>query len=132
MLDIRIVLSGIWVALMLSYLLGDVLRLFSGDYAKMSTKDEVVKMLIHSPNSQNLWLLIALIMVTPIFMVILSLVLPYSINRWVNILVAVFFFLFNLSSLPTYPSMYDKFLNVVGLVFNVITIYYAWNWVETA
>lgn len=29
--DIRIVLSFMWVALMLTYLLGDVLRIFSGD-----------------------------------------------------------------------------------------------------
>jgi hypothetical protein len=116
----------------LSYLLGDVLRLFSGDYAKMSTEGDFASMLVPGFRSQSLWLLIAVLMVTPILMVILSLILPYSINRWMNILVAVFFFLFNLSSLPTYPSMYDKFLNVVGLVFNIITIYYAWNWVETA
>jgi len=42
--------------------------------------------------------------------------------------VAVFFFGFNLLGLPTYPSAYDRFLIVVGLVFNVLTIGYAWNW----
>ena len=31
MIDTSIVLSGIWVAVMLTYLLGDVLRMFSGD-----------------------------------------------------------------------------------------------------
>jgi hypothetical protein len=46
----------------------------------------------------------------------------------VNIIVAVFFFLFNLVGLPTYPSFYDKFLLAVSLGFNVITIWYAWNW----
>jgi hypothetical protein len=30
-LDTRIILSGLWVALMLTYLLGDVLRIFAGD-----------------------------------------------------------------------------------------------------
>jgi hypothetical protein len=29
--DVRIILSGLWVALMLTYLLGDVLRVFAGD-----------------------------------------------------------------------------------------------------
>ena len=43
--------------------------------------------------------------------------------------VAIFFFGFNLIGLPTYPSLYDKFLNVVGLVFNVLTIWFAWRWV---
>jgi hypothetical protein len=31
MLDTRIILSGLWVAVMLTYLWGDVLRIFSGD-----------------------------------------------------------------------------------------------------
>lgn len=31
MVDVRIILSGLWVALMLTYLLGDVLRIFAGD-----------------------------------------------------------------------------------------------------
>jgi hypothetical protein len=32
MVDTRIILSAFWAALMLTYLLGDVLRIFSGDY----------------------------------------------------------------------------------------------------
>jgi len=30
--EVRIILSGLWVSLMLTYLLGDVLRIFSGDF----------------------------------------------------------------------------------------------------
>jgi len=41
----------------------------------------------------------------------------------------IFFFGFNLIGLPTYPSAYDKFLIVVGLGFNVLTVWYAWKWV---
>ena len=29
---VKITLAGLWVALMLTYLLGDVLRIFSGDF----------------------------------------------------------------------------------------------------
>ncbi len=119
MLDTRIILSGVWVALMLTYLLGDVLRIFSGDFAKMQ----------NIQFSQVMWLGIAVLMLIPILMVVLSLVLPEPVNRWANILVAVFFFLFNLVGLPTYPSAYDKFLISVGLVFNVVTVLTAWNWV---
>lgn len=32
MVDTRIILKGLWVALMLAYLLGDVLRIFAGDF----------------------------------------------------------------------------------------------------
>jgi hypothetical protein len=60
-------------------------------------------------------------------MVFLSLTLPLKVNRWANIVLAVFFFGFNAIGLPTYPSAYDRFLIVVGLVFNVLTVWYAWK-----
>jgi hypothetical protein len=41
---------------------------------------------------------------------------------------AAFFFLFNLIGLPTYPSLYDKFLLAVSIGFNGVTIWYAWSW----
>jgi hypothetical protein len=78
--------------------------------------------------TQPMWLGIAILMVMPIVMVVLSVTLPYPANRWANIIVAVFFFLFNIVGLPTYPSAYDKFLIAVSLVFNVLTIWFAWKW----
>ena len=120
MVDMPITLSAIWIALMLTYLLGDVLRIYSGDIApgKMGNVQF----------TQGMWLGIAVLMLIPILMVVLSLILPQPVNRWVNIIAASFFFLFNLVGLPTYPSAYDKFLIVAGLVFNVLTVWYAWNW----
>jgi hypothetical protein len=120
MIDMRVMLAALWIALMLTYLLGDVLRIFSGDFKA----GEIGGIQL----TQAMWLGIAVLMVMPIVMIFLSLTLPYPVNRWVNIIVAAFFFLFNLVGLPTYPSAYDKFLIVVGLVFNVITAWYAWNW----
>lgn len=123
MLDVRIILSAIWIALMLTYLLGDVLRIFSGDFKAGEMAGKPFTM------TQGMWLGISVLMLIPILMVVLSLILPYPVNRWTNIIVAVFFFIFNIIGLPTYPSAYDKFLIVVGLVFNVLTVWYAWNWV---
>jgi hypothetical protein len=121
MIDIQIKLSIIWVALMLTYLLGDVIRIFSGDFN--------AGMLEGVKASQMMYLGIAVLMVVPILMVFLTLILNHPVNRWVNIVVAIFFFIFNLIGLPTYPSSYDKFLIVVGLAFNVLTVWYAWKWV---
>ena len=61
-------------------------------------------------------------------MVLVSLVLEPSVNRWVNIVVAALLFLFNLAGLPTYPGLYDRFLIAVGLVMNVATLWIAWRW----
>lgn len=120
MVDVPIKLSGLWVAVMLTYLLGDVLRIYSGDLKAGEIGGRQM--------TQGMWLGIAILMVIPIVMVFLSLTLNQPVNRWVNIIVAVFFFIFNLIGLPTYPSAYDRFLIVVGLVFNVLTVWYAWQW----
>jgi hypothetical protein len=121
MVDTRIVLSGLWVATMLTYLLGDVLRIFSGDAEKMFAAQAQV--------TGAMWLGIAILMLIPIVMVVLSLILDHGVNRWVNIIVALFWIVFNLSSLNTYPSAYDKFLLIVSMGFNALTVWYAWKWV---
>jgi hypothetical protein len=118
--EVKIKLSGLWVALMLTYLLGDVLRIFSGDFMA----GEIGGMEI----TQAMYLGLAILLVIPVVMVFLSLTLGYRANRWLNIIAALFFFVFNLIGLPTYPSAYDQFLIVVGLVFNVLTVWYAWKW----
>lgn len=119
--EIQIKLSALWTALMLTYLLGDVLRIFSGDFKP----GEIGGMQI----GKGMYLGMAALMLIPIVMLVLSLTLPQPVNRWANIIVAIFFFLFNLVGLPTYPSAYDKFLILVGLGFNVLTVYFAWRWV---
>ena len=119
---IRIKLSGLWVSLMLTYLLGDVLRIFSGDF----NAGEVTGMEI----TQAMYLGMAVLMLIPVLMVFLSLTLPNKVSRWSNIILAGFFFIFNAIGLPTYPSLYDQFLIVVGLGFNLLTIWYAWRWTE--
>ena len=79
--------------------------------------------------TQWMWLGIAVLMVIPIIMVVLSLTLNYPMNRRANIIMAVFWLLFNLVGLPTYPSSYDRFLLIVSMGFNVLTIWNAWRWV---
>ena len=71
-----------------------------------------------------------LVILIPIVMIILSLIVAYPLIRWLTIIAAIALFLLNVVGLPTYPGLYDKFLIVVGLVFNVLTVWYAWKWTE--
>lgn len=118
MLDTRIILSATWVVVTLIYLYGDVFRIYSGDFAKMANINF----------NQFIWLGLAVLMLTPILMIFLNLILPQSVRRWANIIVAVFFLLFNLVGLPSYPSLYDRFLLTISIVFNGVTVWYAWTW----
>lgn len=119
--NMKITLSILWIAVMLTYLLGDVIRIFTGDV----TLGEIQGVKF----TQGMALGIAALMVIPILMVVLSLVLPHHISRWVNIIAAAFWFLFNLVGLPGYEGHYDRFLLIVSMVFNLVTIWFAWKWV---
>jgi hypothetical protein len=119
MVDTRIILSALWGCLMLVFLQGDVLRIYAGDF--------VTGELAGRPAPPWLWVLVAAIMMTPIVMVALSLVVPYPAIRWVCLVAAVLWILFNLMGLP-YPGAYDNFLIVVSLGFCGAIIWYAWTW----
>lgn len=120
-MDTQIILFGIWVVVMLIYLLGDVIRIFSGHFKPGEIEGKKM--------SQLAWLGISVLMLIPILMAFFSLVLEQSINRGANIIIAGLFFVFNIVGIPTYKGHYDKFLIAVSLIFNLITIYVAWNWI---
>ncbi len=117
--NVRIILSGLWVALMLTYLLGDVLRIFAGDFKAGEIGGEQV--------SEWVWLGAAVVMLIPIVMVVGSLTLPYPGVKWVSLVASVFLVVFNLVGLP-YPSIYDNFLIGFGFLFNGLIVWYAWRW----
>lgn len=119
--QVRIVLSAGWTALMLTYLLGDVLRIFSGSF----TAGEMAG----RQASDWMWLLAAVVMLIPIVMVVASLVLPYPAIRWISIGAALFLVLFNIVGLP-YPKLFDNFLIIVGFAFNALIVWQAWTWTE--
>lgn len=116
---VRIILSGLWVALMLTYLLGDVLRIFAGDFTAGEIDGKEA--------NQWMWVVAAATMLIPIVMLVLSLTLAYPAIRWVSVIAATFLVLFNLAGLP-YDGLYDNLLIVVGFVFNGLIVWYAWTW----
>lgn len=117
--ETRLVLAGLWVALMLTYLLGDVLRIFAGhmEPGKMAGR----------PVSGSMWLIAASVMLIPILMLVLTLTVDHALIRWLNIIASGFLVIFNLVGLP-YKGAYDNLLIGVSLVFNGIIIWYAWGW----
>ena len=116
---VRIILAGLWTATMLTYLLGDVLRIFAGHFETGEMAGQ--------PVAGWMWILAATAMLIPIVMLVLSLILKYPIARWACIGAAAFLILFNLAGLP-YEGAYDNYLIGVSIVFNLVVIYYAWTW----
>jgi hypothetical protein len=118
--DVQVQLAAMWVALMLTYLLGDVLRIFSGDF-----KPGEIGGIRATP---MVWMGAALLMLVPIAMVVLSVTLSGDPARLAHLIATVGLFGLNLIGLPGYPGLYDRFLIVVGLGLNVLIFWTAWNW----
>ena len=120
--DVQLKLSGLWIAAMFSWVYGDLLRLYSGDFIPGNMElGEVM-----SP--ELLWLVSAITMIIPGAMVFLSLTLKYKVNRIFNIILGVFYASYNLIGLPTYTSIYDKFLIAVSIMFTALIVWCAWKW----
>jgi hypothetical protein len=121
-IDVRIILSALWVAAMFVWQQGDVQRLYSGDFEPGEVKDMRI-----SPGM--LWMISAITMTIPVGMVILSLTLNYRVNRWTNIVIGIFYTGYSLVGLPRYPSAYDRFLIFASAVSTALIVWYAWKWV---
>jgi len=101
--DVRVVLSASWIALMLTYLWGDVLRIYSGDCKAGKFGGRKI--------SRNQWMGVAVFMIVPVIMILASLVLSYSVDRWANVTVAVVFFGLKMIGLPSYHFLIRQIPN---------------------
>ena len=94
-------LAALWAALMLCYLLGDVLRLMDLGQGAGSIDGK--------PMSQRTALLSA------------------AILRWVSAAAAVVLFLLNVFGIHTYSGLYDRMLIGVSLILNLLTAWVSWR-----
>lgn len=113
--DTRTKLQTLWIFATLNYVYGDVLTLF--DKTIVSNLDQTA-------------LLGASILVeTLIVMVVLTRVLGYTTNRWVNIIVSAINIVAVVASLlATTPSAHYAFFAVIDLVTFLVIIWTAWKW----
>ncbi len=124
--DVQITISALWVAVMLSSLMGDVLRFYEPGIIKQIIAGEVEGM----QQTHRGLLVSATFMAIPIVMVVLSMTLNYNANRWANIIFSIFFFGFTLIwLLVKHPPAYKILLGSVGLVCNALIVWYAWKWI---
>ena len=115
--DLQIRFAVFWLATMLVYLLGDVLRIFSGNFTAGEIDGE--------PVSQYMYLFMAIIMVIPIIMIVLSVLLPVGpLSSWLNLIFAVGFIIFNLAGIGGYKA-FDVVLLIISFGFNGLTIWFA-------
>ena len=89
--DVKRILSTLWIARMLSSLMGDVTR-FMGP----GILEEMIAGTTDIQVTDELLLIMSILMSIPIFMSFLSLILPYKTNRFANLGVGIFFVAFEI------------------------------------
>ena len=125
LVDVKIILSSLWVARMLTGFVGDVLKFYEPRMLEQILGREVNGM----PLTQEFLLVAAIMFVFPVFMVYLSLTLPEKANRWANIILTTIFFGLNLvGELPSYEYAYRTFLVIIEMVFLALIVWHAWRW----
>jgi len=124
-INIRLVLSALWTAVMFCYIYGDYFELY------------VPKKVEGLLNGQNMLdspmkLLVATIILTiPALMIFLSLLLNSQLTKWLNIGVGLFFTFFTLlvgiSAMTEWRAFY-VFLSFLESILTTIVVVKAWSW----
>ena len=124
-MDRKVLLSTIWIFATLNYLYCDVVSLMDSNLLKQYLTGTVNGMVFN----QGTLLAAAILVEIPIVMVLLSRVLKYKANRWVNIIAGVIMTLVQAATLLVgTPAMYYLFCSVLEIASTVLVVWFAWNW----
>ena len=124
-INIKIKLSALWASVTFFYIYGDYFELYVPDKVQgiingNSMLDNPVKLFAA-----------ALLLAIPALMVCLSIILKPSINRWLNLIVGIFFtaimLLIALTSFSEWRTFY-VFYAILESGITSIIVWYAWNW----
>jgi hypothetical protein len=121
-IDTKDLLSILWIVVMINMLKADILSLFipgsTEELAKTSasTGTPIPQLMLGG----------AVMMEISIAMILLSRVLKYGINRWVNIIVSLITIAFVVGGGVSYPHYI--FIATVEVICLLLVIWHAWKW----
>lgn len=122
-IDTKVLLSTLWIVVMINMLKADILSLYIP-----GAIEEVIKFAGGTPITL-LMLSGAIMMEISIAMIILSRILKYKLNRWLNIIVSVITIVFIVGGGSTYPHYI--FIAAVEVICLLLIIWNAWKWSNT-
>lgn len=121
-IDTRVLLSTLWIVIMINMLKADILSLFIPGAA-----EEVARTSASTGASiPQLMLAGAIMGQLGIAMIVLSRVLKYGINRWVNIVVGIITIAYIWGGMATYPHYI--FVATAETLCLLLIIGFAWTW----
>ena len=122
--NVKIKLSALWVALMFLYVYVDIFAFY-----KPGTIENILAGKVWEFEITQAWALTALILMTiPSVMIFLSLILKPKVNRWANIIVAIFYIVVSVTTPLGESWAFIWFGSIVEVVLLSLIVWYAWKW----
>ena len=124
--NVKIKLAALWVAVMFIYVYADIKTLFQPEIPEQIISGIIGGMTIN----QSFLFAAAILMSIPPIMIILSLILKPSINRWVNIIVSFLHIILIIITrfVPGKIWYYYIYYQSIEAIFHTLIIWYAWRW----
>ena len=117
-IDPRVKLSLLWIFVLFNVVYADILSL-------MDATSPIRKIIAGTAMHAGILVAGAILMETSIVMVILSWILNYKVNRWVNIIIAAI----NIFAVVTGGhGLYYAFFAAVEVVCMLLITWFAWKW----
>lgn len=121
-IDRKTLLSTLWIVIMINMLAADILSLFipgaTEELARTSasTGTPIPQLMLGG----------AIMMEISIVMIVLSRVLKYGVNRWINIIVSIITIVYVVGGGAAYPHY--LFIATVEVICLLLIIGFAWTW----
>jgi len=126
---VKLKLSLLWVALMFFYIYGD----YFGLYVPGQLKGMLEGQGPIGPVSQGSLAIVSILTVLPGLMVILSIVLPPHVSRWLNFAMGLFYTLIVLATLVLFQSwLFYLLYSLTEMTLTLSVVWYAWKWPRLA
>jgi hypothetical protein len=125
-INIKIMLSGLWVANMFLFIYVDYFGLFIPGVMEKIIEGEAAHTGIQI--TQVFLLAVITLMMIPSLMIFLSLTLKAKWNRWTNIIVGIFKIAVVVGGLIGESWAYYIFGSIVEVVLLSLIVWYAWKW----
>jgi hypothetical protein len=124
---VKLKLSALWAAVMFCYVYGD----YFGLYVPGQLKGMLAGQGPIGPTSQGALVATSLLMAVPGAMVFLSIVLPPRLDRWLNIILGLFYTAIMLVTMPG-AWMFYMVLGIIEIMLTLAIVWYAWRWPRQA
>ena len=123
-INIKFVLAGLWIVLMILFLYADVFSLYRTGQIEKMISGYMGPFIV----SQNSLLLSSILMAIPALMIIISLTIKSNINRYINIVVGFLYILVEIGNMIGETWIYYLFYGALELAITIIIIINSIKW----